>query len=276
MNARGSSQRFRQRVVIVTGASGGLGVAIARALAAEGAHVTLAARNADRLRQIATDLQHTTGGNFLAVPCDVTQRAEVDHLIAQTLAHHGRIDGLINNAGTGMVAPVEFVAGADAVALFQTNFFGALHCIQASLPHLKQQQGGFIVNIASISGLRAIPNLAIYSAAKAALIALSDSLRLELGDFDISVSVICPSRIADTEFFDRLKCYGPLQLYTGHQSVSPAAVATALLKAIRNRRRLVILPFDAQLLYHVNKIAPQLVDRLLYKKMPKLEKAQLL
>ena len=108
------------------------------------------------------------------------------------------------------------------------------------------------------------------------MIALSDSLRLELGDFDISVSVICPSRIADTEFFDRLKCYGPLQLYTGHQSVSPAAVATALLKAIRNRRRLVILPFDAQLLYHVNKIAPQLVDRLLYKKMPKLEKAQLL
>ena len=274
MKACGSSQRFRQRVVIVTGASGGLGVAIARALAAEGAHVTLAARNADRLRQIATDLQHTTGGNFLAVPCDVTQRAEVDHLIAQTLAHHGRIDGLINNAGTGMVAPVEFVAGADAVALFQTNFFGALHCIQASLPHLKQQQGGFIVNIASISGLRAIPNLAIYSAAKAALIALSDSLRLELRDFDISVSVICPSRIADTAFFDRLKCYGPLKLYTGHQSVSPAAVATALLKAVCHRRRLAILPFDAQWLYHVNKIAPQLVDRLLYKKMPKLEKAQ--
>ena len=276
MNARGSSQQFRQRVVIVTGASGGLGAAIARALAAEGAQVTLTARNADRLRQTAADLQRATGGNFLAVPCDVTHRAEVDHLIAQTLAHYGRIDGLINNAGTGMVAPVEFVAGADAVALFQTNFFGALHCIQASLPHLKQQQGGFIVNIASISGLRAIPNLAIYSASKAALIALSDSLRLELRDFDISVSVICPSRIADTEFFDHLKCYGPLKLYTGHQSVSPAAVATALLKAIRNRRRLVILPFDAQLLYHVNKIAPQLVDRLLYKKMPKLEKAQLL
>ena len=274
MNARGSSQRFRQRVVIVTGASGGLGVAIARALATEGAHVTLAARNADRLRQTAADLQRTTGGNFLAVPCDVTQRAEVDHLIAQTLAHHGQIDGLINNAGTGMVAPVEFVAGADAAALFQTNFFGALHCIQATLPHLKQQRGGFIVNIASISGLRAIPNLAIYSAAKAALIALSDSLRLELRDFDISVSVICPSRIADTAFFDRLKCYGPLKLYTGHQSVSPAAVATALLKAVCHRRRLAILPFDAQWLYHVNKIAPQLVDRLLYKKMPKLEKAQ--
>jgi short-subunit dehydrogenase len=261
--------RFVQRVVIVTGASSGLGVAIARAFAAEGARVTLAARNADRLRQTATGLS----GEVLTVACDIAKSTDVDNLIQQTIARFGRLDILVNNAGVGMVAPVEFVEMPDAVALFETNFFGALHCIQAALPHLKQQRRAHIVNVASISGLRAIPNIAIYSAAKAALIALSDSLRIELRGSGIGVTVVCPGRIADTAFFERLTRYGPLKLYEGHQTVTPDAVAQAILDAILKRRRLVILPSDARLLYRVNKLAPRLVDHMLHKKMPKLERA---
>jgi short-subunit dehydrogenase len=264
-----NTQRFAQRAVIVTGASSGLGVAIARAFAAEGAAIVLAARNADRLRQVAAGFS----GEILAVPCDVSKRADVDNLITQTLARFGRLDILVNNAGAGMVAPVEFVEMRDAETLFETNFFGAFHCIQAALPHLKQQRRAHIVNVASISGLRAIPNIAIYSAAKAALVALSDSLRIELRGTGVGVTAVCPGRITDTAFFEQLTRYGPLKLYEGHQVVTPDAVAQAILEGVLKRRRLVILPSDARLLYRVNRFAPRLVDNILHKKMPKLEKS---
>ncbi len=266
--SRMQQRRFTDRVVIVTGASTGLGLATARAFAAEGAHVVIAARNPDRLKQAAANCEASAP---LAVPCDVFNRDQVEALIAKTIAQFGRIDILVNNAGAGMIAPFEVVPIEDAMALMNTNFFGALNCAQAVLPHMTQQRTGHIVNIASVGGLRGIPNISIYSASKAALIGFSDALRIEVKNLGINVTVFCVGRIGDTEFFDHAKTYGKVGLYEVLRTLPADTVAAALLDAVARGRRMVIIPFYARFLHVANKFAPRLVDRYLYNHMPRFE-----
>jgi short-subunit dehydrogenase len=265
-------KRFTDRVVVVTGASSGVGLAASHGFAREGAKVVLAARQPDRLRQAAKDLQETFGDRIRTIPCDVTKRHQVDDLIEKTLSQFGRIDILVNNAGSGLIAPVERVRIEDARALFDTNFFGALHGCQAVLPCMLRQQGGTIVNVASVAGLCGIPNSAVYSASKAALIALSDALRIEVSQFGIAVVVICPARISDTAFFASAVTYGPLKLYEVPTTLTAGTVAGAILDAAAARKRMVVLPFHARLMHIVNKFAPRLIDLILYRSMPRLEK----
>ncbi|HVM60204.1 MAG TPA: SDR family oxidoreductase [Verrucomicrobiae bacterium] len=263
-------ERFANRVVIITGASSGFGLAAAEALHREGASVVMAARNPERLERAATGLPAQRGREPLWFPCDVSNRPEVDALVAKTVARFGHIDILINNAGSGLIAPVGAIPLEDARALFETNFFGALNCTQAVLPYLKNQRHGHIVNMSSVAGLRGIPNSSMYSASKAALIALSDALRLEVKPFGISVTTICPSRTNDTPFVERAKKYGPIQLYKVPDSLTTPMVVRALLHAILHRRRTVILPFYARAMHALNKLSPRVVDHILYKGMPRI------
>ena len=266
-----SGNTFAKQVVVITGASTGIGLATARAFADHGAQVALVARNAQRLDLLATELASQFPNRILAVPCDVTNRAQVDQLLSQVTQRFGRIDILVNNAGIGLIAPFEQVPHSDAQALFTTNFFGAFNCLQAVLPYFRQQRSGHIVNIASLAGLRGIPNSSVYAATKAALIALSDALRVEWKDYGIHVTVVCPGRIrlAETGFFDAAKKYGTTELYQAPE-ITTTAVAQALLKAVAARKRLVVLPWHAQFTHTLNKFAPALLDRVLYKKMPRL------
>lgn len=265
------TNRFVNQVVVVTGASTGIGLAVARAFASAGSRLVLAARRVDRLQQVATELSAHHPHQILAVPCDVANRTEVEALMAQTVASLGRIDILVNNAGIGILGPVEVVQLADAKALFETNFFGTLNCCQAVLPYLKRQGGGQIINMASVAGLRGMPN-GIYSASKAAVIALSDALRIELKNSGVSVTVLCPGRVrpADTAFFDTAKKYGPVQLYKSPELLTTQEVARVLLDAAAKRKRLVIFPLSARLLYFVDKFAPRLIDQLVYKSLPRM------
>jgi short-subunit dehydrogenase len=269
---RATPQQFHERVVIVTGASGGLGLAIAKAFAAAGARVAMVARNVPQLQAQAANLRAATRAEVEALACDVTDAAQVTVLIGQVVARFGRIDILVNNAGQGMIAPFEFVQLPDAEALFDVVFWGALRCTQAVLPYMQQQHQGQIVNVASVGGLRGVPNIGIYSAAKSALIAFSDSLRIEAQDCGISVTVVCPGRITGTQFFDRATRYGPLKLYEVLPPLSAEVVANAVLAATARRQRLLILPRQARVWHWLNHLFPRLTDAMLYKNMPRLER----
>jgi short-subunit dehydrogenase len=258
------NQRFTDRIAIITGASSGFGLAMTRALLAEGAAVAMIARNPDRLAQAAAEF----GDRVLALPCDVADRANVDETTAKIIARFGRIDILVNNAGSGLIAPFDQIPVADARALFETNFFGAFNFTQAVLPHMKQRHAGHIVNMSSVAGLRGIPNSSMYCASKAALIAFSDSLRIELRDHGIAVTVVCPSRTNDTPFVERARKYGNIQLYKVPDGFTTDMVVRATLDAIVRRQRIVIIPLHAKLLHLLNKFTPGIVDSYLHKNMP--------
>jgi NAD(P)-dependent dehydrogenase (short-subunit alcohol dehydrogenase family) len=192
-------QNFHDQVVIVTGASSGIGRETAQAFAAAGAQVVAAARREAVLRELAVP-------RLLPVPADVTKDADVQRLIDTTLARFGRIDILVNNAGAGLRALVEQVQPDDARRLMDLNFFGAVRCIQAALPAMKRQGHGQIVNVSSVLGVVATPRNSIYCASKFALRALSDALRLELRDAGIEVISVLPG-YTDTPFFDNMVRY---------------------------------------------------------------------
>lgn len=188
------------QVIIVTGASAGIGEATARRLARGGAKVVVSARRPDRLEALARAID-PTGANVLAVAGDVTSDADRRKLVAATLEKFGRIDGLVNNAGYGTRGPVE-IAPIDVIRKnYETNVFSLIALTQLVLPHMRERGTGCIVNIGSVAGKIARPLSSIYDSTKHALEALTDGLRGELKPFGVRVSLIRPGFIL-TEFVD--------------------------------------------------------------------------
>jgi NADP-dependent 3-hydroxy acid dehydrogenase YdfG len=181
-------------VVIVTGASSGIGASTARQLHAAGAHPVLAARRADRLEALSTEL-----GGALAVPTDVTDPAQVANLVAATLDRHQRIDALVNNAGRSMHGPLDQVDLAEFGQVLQLNVVGLLAMTQAVRPAMRQQGSGRIVNISSGTTRRVAVGVGAYASTKVAVNMLSAVLRQELAGDGIAVSLLLPS-ITATEF----------------------------------------------------------------------------
>ena len=179
------------RVVLVTGGSRGLGLAIARELLRQGATVAICARDRDTLDRAWADLARG-GGTVLAVPCDVTSAEAVARMVGEVTARLGPVDAVINNAGTIAVGPVEAMDLEDFRNAMDVNFWGALHTILAVLPEMRRRGAGRIVNVASIGGKISVPHLVPYSASKFALVGLSEGLRAELRGDGIEVTTICP------------------------------------------------------------------------------------
>jgi NAD(P)-dependent dehydrogenase (short-subunit alcohol dehydrogenase family) len=242
------------KVVIVTGASSGIGKETALAFARAGARVVIAARREEPLRQLAA-----AHPGLFPVVADVTSDADVARLIDTTIKEFGRIDILINNAGLGLRAAVEKTKPADARQIMEVNFFGALRCIQAVLPVLRQQGAGQIVNISSVLGAIATPRNSIYSASKFALRALSDSLRAEVHQAGIDVITILPG-YTDTPFFDNMVRYDGSARMSPFQGQRPEHVAAVILRACRRRRREVTLTFLAILGCWAKRLVPGFVD----------------
>jgi NADP-dependent 3-hydroxy acid dehydrogenase YdfG len=183
------------KVVVITGASSGLGEATARLLSAQGASVVLGARRIDRLRVLADELSRR-GGKALAVPTDVVQCDQVKRLVDAAVQTYGRIDVMINNAGLMPQALLERLKIDEWNRMIDVNIKGVLYGIAAALPHMKQQKAGHFINVSSVAGHRVGPGFAVYAATKYAVRALSEGLRQEVKPYNIRTTVISPGAVA--------------------------------------------------------------------------------
>jgi short-subunit dehydrogenase len=200
-------QSLHGQVIIVTGASAGIGEATARRLFVKGANVVLAARRQQRLELLKQELEsnplaiEVNGGRqrVLAVPTDITQQEDRKRLVTETIKTYGRVDGLINNAGFGQRGPVELVPIEKIRENFETNLFSLIALTQQVIPIMREQRRGRIVNVGSVAGKIARPFSSIYDATKHALEAINDGLRGEMSLFGVQVVLIEPGYIL-TEF----------------------------------------------------------------------------
>jgi NAD(P)-dependent dehydrogenase (short-subunit alcohol dehydrogenase family) len=182
---------FRDRTILITGGTRGLGLELARQAGLAGARVAICGRDSDTLARARETLSQT-GADILAESCDVTDRAQVTELIRSVQAAYGHLDVLINNAGSVEVGPVGVMTATDFERDMATNFWGPLNVILAVLPQMRPRGEGRIVNIASIGGKLSVPHLLPYSSSKFALVGLSEGLRAELRASGIMVTTVCP------------------------------------------------------------------------------------
>ena len=189
------SNNIQGKVVVITGASSGLGAATARLLSAEGASVALGARRVDRLRALAKELIGK-GGQALTVATDVTDCDAVKTLVDTAVQTFGRIDVMINNAGLMPQALLERLKIDEWNRMIDVNLKGVLYGIAAALPHMKRQKSGHFINVSSVAGHRVGPGFAVYAATKHAVRALSEGLRQEVKPYNIRTTVISPGAVA--------------------------------------------------------------------------------
>jgi short-subunit dehydrogenase len=182
---------LKNKTVLITGGSRGLGLVMAREFAREGSRLVLCARDEQELDQARIDLENS-GAEVMVVPCDIRNQQDVNAMIASVNARFGAIDVLVNNAGVIQVGPLEVMTHEDFELAMQAHFWGPLNMIMAVLPAMRQRKAGRIVNITSIGGKVSIPHLVPYSASKFALVGLSKGLRAELMKDGIKVTTICP------------------------------------------------------------------------------------
>jgi NADP-dependent 3-hydroxy acid dehydrogenase YdfG len=189
------AQEINDKVVVITGASSGLGEATARRLAREGAKLVLGARRLERLQTLAGELSL---GDEAVMQTDVTDYEQVRHLVDHAVQTHERVDAIINNAGLMPLSPLEALKVEDWDRTIDVNLKGVLYGIAAVLPHMKAQQGGHIINVSSVAGHKIGPGGAVYSATKYGVRVISEALRQEVKPYNIRTTVISPGAV-DTE-----------------------------------------------------------------------------
>ncbi|MBO1328266.1 SDR family oxidoreductase [Acetobacter suratthaniensis] len=182
------------KIIVITGASSGLGAEAARYLAELGATVVLGARRTERIKALAEGIE-AKGGKALAVETDVTDRASVQNLVDTAVKTYGRIDVLLNNAGVMPLSPLEKLRVDEWDLMIDVNIKGVLYGIAAALPHMKARKSGHIINVSSVAGHRVLENSAVYSATKFAVRALSEGLRAEVKPYNLRTTVISPGAV---------------------------------------------------------------------------------
>ncbi|NIN65424.1 MAG: SDR family NAD(P)-dependent oxidoreductase [Anaerolineae bacterium] len=200
MRDRQEGPALTDEVAIVTGASSGIGREITLTFAQEGANVVLAARREAKLMEVAREVRNR-GGESLVVPTDVSQEDQVVAMVGQALAQFGRVDVLVNNSGMGYWGPVVGFKAEDWDEVFDVNVKGTFLCSREVLPTMVEQRSGRIINISSDAGVIPFAESTAYCAAKAAVVAFSRCLALEMLPHDVGVHVICPGYV-DTPWYD--------------------------------------------------------------------------
>lgn len=245
-------ERIRGRVVIVTGASSGIGRATAVAFASAGALVIGAARRAAALAELEAELERL-GNPALTVPTDVTDEASVRRLVERTLERFGRLDVLVASAGSYIRAPLPSLTTADLERSLDVNFYGAVRPALAVLPHFLAQGHGHLVFVSSLISRKGLPNEAPYAVAKWALTGFADVARQELRPHGIDVTTILPGRVA-TAFIEGVS-FHPIS-----RPIPPSQVADAIVRAVRRRQAEVTLPRRASAIQYAAAVSPRLAD----------------
>jgi uncharacterized protein len=248
---------FTGKTVVVTGASMGIGEAIAAAFAREGANVVLTARSRSLLEDVAARMPPGSG-RIVTVPADVTIQEDVDQLAREGLAVTGRVDVLVNNAGIGMNGPVESLDLEAWRRCLDVNLFGSVRVVQAFLPAMKAVGSGTVVQISSVLGKVSVPYTAGYNASKHALNAVSDALRLEAARYGISVISVYPGSTESNFRTNSIGQSGTPKVRPGR--VAASAVADRVVRAVRKGERDVYVSFRDAALCWVGTRMPRLAD----------------
>lgn len=261
-------RNLNEMVVVITGASAGIGYQLARQLSDAGARLVLSARREDRLNELNASL----GGRHLAIKSDVSKIEDCQMLIARTIERFGRIDTLVCNAGYGIARAVAKTSSDEMLSIFKTNVFGTTDCIRAAVPIMEKQEPrdgfrGQIMIVTSAAARRGLPFFGAYSATKFAQLGLSEALRVELKPVGIAVTSVHPVG-TETEFFKVAEREGGLKMPPqgkGEVRQSAAAVARKMIKAIRRPRPEVWPLAPARFLLSFATLFPSLGDRIMSK-----------
>jgi short-subunit dehydrogenase len=257
---------LKNKVIIITGASSGIGKAMAVELASRGANLVLAARQYVTLCEIAQDLQERFGIRAIAVQCDVAIEEDCQHLIKQSIATFKTIDVLVNNAGISMRALLKDVDLDVLKKLMDVNFWGTVYCTKYALPYITKTQGS-IVGVSSIAGYKGLPGRTGYSASKFAMNGFLDSLRVENLKTGVHVMTACPgftaSNIRNTALAKDGSQQGESSMNEG-KMMSSEEVAKRIANGIEARKRTLIMTVQGKLTVFLSKFLPGLLDGMVY------------
>lgn len=252
---------LQDRVVLITGASMGIGEALARAYVRSGARVVLNARSGELLEKLVASLPQ---GRALAAPGDVTDRRVITEAVDTAIQRFGKIDIVVNNAGVGCVSTVADLDPAVLQKVFALNVYAPVYLTQAVLPHMKYRREGQIVNIASVLAFLSLPGMGCYCATKFALRAFTETMRAELKPFGIHVMGVYPGRIKTPFLKNAYRSDQPVPRLGGNRGgISAERCARAIVCGSQRDRRDVIVPVSMRALIETFHMFPKTVDRIM-------------
>lgn len=261
---------FKDKVVVITGASSGIGLALVREFASLGARVVMGARSADKLAEIGRELA-ARGCESAFEATDVTSEADCERLIGTAVGRFGRIDVLICNAGISMRALFDDVSLDVLRRLMDVNFWGTVYCTKYALPYLQASRGS-LVGVSSVAGIHGLPGRTGYSASKFAMTGFLETVRIENLKKGVHVMIAAPGFTASNVRFSALTADGSSQGESPREEgrmMSADEVARRIVRGIRKRKRRLLMEFNGRASVLIKKFAPGLLDRLYYNHMAK-------
>lgn len=256
---------MRGKVIVITGASSGIGEAMAKEYAKMGAHVVLGARREEELERVAREIS-SQGGNVVYEVCDVCREQDCKALIDKAVESFGGVDVMICNAGLSMRALFDYCDIKVLHRLMDVNFWGTVNCTKYALPFLQRSKGS-LVGISSVAGIHGLPGRTGYSASKYAMTGFLDTIRVENLKKGVHVMTACPGFTASNVRFSALTADGSQQGETPRNEarmMTPEQVAHIVARGIKRRKRLCLMEWEGRLTHFVKKFCPGLVDRLFY------------
>jgi len=252
---------FKDKVVIITGASSGIGQSCTAQAAAKGARVVLVSRRRDKLQEVADSIP---GADKIVIQADVGQEDQVRSMVDQVIRKFGRVDVLINNAGVGFKGSI--ITGPMDLyrEMLATNLFGVLHCIRAVYPYMKKQEGGgTIVNVSSVAGIKGFYDCGLYSSSKFAVNGLTESFAEDARKDNIRVILICPGKV-ETNFEPNV-LYRDEPYQNKRLGLSAQVVAKAIVDAVERNKKMVVIGKKCMPLYLLNRLSPGLTNMIIRK-----------